>query len=84
MNKVHLIKNFQKFLKSSIKVLFVYTNKNYNNMEENLFNPYSNDNSYFDEQYIIQLKNKLLEGTEKNVTKDKRIIGKFNIFEEIF
>lgn len=53
-------------------------------MEENLFNPYSNDNSCFNEQYIVQLKNKLLEGTEKNVTKDKRIIGKFNIFEEIF
>lgn len=55
-------------------------------MEENLFNPYSNDNSCFDEQYIVQLKNKLLEGTEKmsQKTKDKGIIGKFNIFEEIF
>lgn len=34
-------------------------------MKEILFDGYSNDNSRFDQQYIVQLKNSLLKRTSK-------------------
>ena len=44
-------------------------------MKEILFDGYSNDNSRFDQQYIVQLKNSLLKRTSKMCKKTREKIN---------